>query len=75
MVLTNNIINKNTLVSILSFVLSLKLVSADVQDGCGMLGYSGFGMAGGIFMWIISLLVITALILSIVWITKQIQKK
>ena len=58
------------------FVFSLGFVSADGDD-CGMSGMmSGdYGLGGMFFGWLIGLLVIVALVLLIVWLIKQIQKK
>ena len=52
------------------------LVSADAGD-CGMYNMmsGAYGMGFGIFGWIFSLLVLVALVLLIIWLTKQIQKK
>jgi len=60
---------------------SVGIVSADIGDnyqGCGMMrmmnwGYFGIGM--WFFMVIVWLLVVTALILFILWLIKQINKK
>jgi uncharacterized membrane protein len=58
---------------------SIGLVSADAGDyGCPMMGgmYSVYGGVGmGIFGTILWLLVAVALVLLIVWLVKQVQKK
>ena len=72
------------LLLVLGLALSLvNLVSADFKDndlgscwggmGAMMTGNYGFGTI--FFSWIFSILVIVALILLIVWLIKQIQKK
>ena len=57
------------------FLFLSSLVSAETYSGCwgsGMMtGYGGYGFFG----WIIPLLFIVALVLFIIWIIKQIQKK
>ena len=51
------------------------------HEGCGMMGNFGgmmagnYGMGMGIFGWLISLLIVVVLVLFIVWLIKQIQKK
>lgn len=63
----------------LGLVSTLGFVFADTGDcpGCGgmMGGWMFGGMGMGFFGWIISLLVVVALILLIVWLIKQISKK
>jgi len=70
------------LMSLSVFVLGLiniSLVLADEADGCfgdvgGMMsGSYGMGTMG--FGWLISLLVVIALVLLIIWLIKQVQKK
>jgi len=67
------------LVSILGVILVLtSFVSADVGDGgCGMGSMMGgtYGYGGMFFGWAFSTLILVALILLIVWLIKQIQKK
>lgn len=65
---------------IIPILLSLvTTVLADTGDGyCGMMGgmMSGaFGMGGMFFGWIFGILVLVALVLLIIWLVKQIQKK
>ena len=59
-------------------VISLTTVLADGDGSCwgmgGMMGGS-FGMGGMFFGWAFSLLIVVALVLLIVWLIKQIQKK
>ena len=60
-------------------LLILPFVSAQTYD-CPMSGYGGmmygaYGSSAMIFGWIIGLLVTVALVLFIVWLVKQIQKK
>lgn len=62
------------------FLISLPLISANVGNGCGMSGMYGmmggsYGYGGMFFGWVFTILVIVALILLIVWLIKQIQKK
>lgn len=73
---------KKLLMKLSVFVLGLvniSLVLADGVDGCfgdfgGMMdGGYGFSLMG--FGWLISLLVVVALVLLIVWLIKLIQKK
>ncbi|MBU1974800.1 MAG: hypothetical protein KKG59_00175 [Nanoarchaeota archaeon] len=52
------------------FIMFSKEVYADMGN-YGMMG----GGYGGLFMWIIPLLVIVTLVLFIIWLLKQIQKK
>ena len=69
-------------------LLSLSFVSAHTgedlgehHEGCGMMGgmmggMSGvYGYGGMFFGWIFGLLVLVALVLLIMWLVKQIQKK
>ena len=64
---------------ILGLISTTGFVLADAGDcpfcSDGMMGwmYPGYGM--GFFGWIIGLLVIVALILLIIWLIKQLQKK
>ncbi len=58
----------------------ISLVSADAGDADGCFGMGGmmsgtFGMGGMFFGWIFGLLIIVALVLLIIWLVKQIQKK
>jgi len=65
------------LVSLILFsLISLAFVSADVGN-CNMAGmmYGSYGLGLGIFSWLFGLLILIALILFIVWLIKQIQKK
>ena len=71
-----------SLVSTLSFITAHTIEEESARyEGCGMIsgmfGMMGgsWGMGGMFFSWIIGLLVIVALILLIVWLIKQIQKK
>lgn len=70
---------KNIILMILGFFLLTSFVSADVGNGfCGqMMGNAlGTGMWGiGIFGWLFMILIIIALILLIIWLIKQVQKK
>jgi len=52
-------------------------ISADVGDSCGMWGMvsGSYGFGIGLFSWIFGLLVLVALVLLIIWLIKQIQKK
>jgi len=54
------------------------LASADVNDsGCsgwGMMS-GNYGLGFGLFGWVFSILVLIAIILLIIWLIKQIQKK
>ena len=58
----------------------LSLVSAQPLgnfENCPMGGmmYGGYGSGAAIFSWAFGLLVIVALVLLIIWLAKQIQKK
>ena len=55
----------------------ISLVSADAGDsGCGFgMMTEAYGLGMGIFGWLFGILVIVSLVLLIVWLTKQIQKK
>ena len=55
----------------------ISLASAQVGDECGMWGMmsGAYGMGAGLFGWLFSLLVLVVLVLLIVWLIKQIQKK
>ena len=54
-------------------------VSADIGDefNCGAWGMmsGGYGWGMGLFGWIFGILVLVALVLLIIWLTKQINKK
>lgn len=67
---------KAILYMIAGFLLAMPFVSADVGS-CGMGGmmYGSYGSGMMLFGWLFSLLVFVALILLIVWLIKQIQKK
>lgn len=59
-------------------LISLGFVSADVGDfGCPMMGgmYGGYGVGIMLFSWSFAILVLVALVLLIIWLIKQIQKK
>ena len=66
------------------FLLSISLVAAHAGEddfshhsGCGMSGMmsGSFGLGGMFFGWIVGLLFVVILVLLIVWLIKQIQKK
>jgi len=68
----------NLIIPILASLISL--VSADVGDNdfgsCfGGMMYGSYGLGMGLFGWIFGLLIIVTLVLFIVWLLKQIQKK
>ena len=58
-------------------VLAPVMVSADVigYDHMGSMMYGSYGYGGMFFGWITGLLFIAVLVLLIVWLIKQIQKK
>ena len=62
-------------------LISLSLVSAQMNAGnfgscnMGTMMYGGYGSGIMLFSWLFSLLVLVALILLIIWLLKQIQKK
>ncbi len=72
---------KTKLLNILSILVLISFVSAHTGDdnyGHHMMG-NVIGMNGmwgmGIFGWIFAILILVALVLLIVWLVKQIQKK
>jgi hypothetical protein len=71
MIFKKQILGMGLLMSLIS------LVSAYPQDGYGMWGMmsGGYGTGGFLFGWLFSVLVLVALVLLIVWLIKQIQKK
>ena len=74
--------NKITSLVFLAFLFSLALVSAQTYN-CPMNGVGGFyggmmggyGFGGAIFSWLISLLVVIALVLLIYWLIQKVSKK
>jgi len=60
-------------------LLAMPFVSADADDfgSCGMgnMMYGSYGSGMMIFSWAFGLLVLIALVLFIIWLVKQIQKK
>lgn len=69
---------KTILMAVLAILLVLPLTLADAGDyGYGMMGmmYGSYGLGMMIFSWLFGILVAVALILFIVWLIKQIQKK
>jgi heme/copper-type cytochrome/quinol oxidase subunit 3 len=61
-----------------SVVLALSFVSADVGEydhGMGAMMYGSYGYGGMFFSWVTGLLFIAVLVLLIVWLIKQIEKK
>ena len=72
--------NENMLMWILGLVVALFLFGGFGMMGFGTSGYGFGGMMSGfgsmwIFGWLFMTLVIVALVLLIVWLIKQIQKK
>lgn len=70
--------NLSLIVSLILVSLA-SLVSADVGD-CQMSGMYGmmsgsYGLGMGIFGWLTGILVLVILVLLVVWLIKQIQKK
>lgn len=69
------------LLSFLGIVLIslISIVSADAGDGfscfSGGMMSGAYGYGGMAFGWIFGLLIVVALVLLIIWLTKQIQKK
>ncbi len=70
---------KNIILTILVFFLLVSFVSANGSDDfCGQMMGSvfGTGMWGmGLFGWLFMILIIVGMVLLIIWLTKQIQKK
>tara|TARA_Y100000034_G_C6563887_1_gene244108 strand:+ start:101 stop:313 length:213 start_codon:yes stop_codon:yes gene_type:complete len=68
--------SKFGLLSFLTLLGVSNFVLADAGDGlgCGMM-YGSYGIGAMTFGWIFSLLVLIILVLLIVWLMKQIQKK
>ena len=66
---------KLVLLSLLTAGSLIGLASADIGDGCGMMGgmYGVYGGTGMIFSWLFAILVLIALVLLIFWLIKQIQ--
>ena len=66
-----------SLLILVALSLVIPIVSADIGEGCGMYGMmSGtYGLGFGIFGWLMSLLIVVLLVLLIMWLIKQIQKK
>jgi len=60
-----------------SFVALIGLVSAQSYNGCNMAGmmYGSYGSGIMLFSWLIGLAILVALVLFIVWLIKQVQKK
>ncbi|MBT6689825.1 hypothetical protein HN903_00690 [archaeon] len=61
-----------------SIMLALTFVSADSGDydhGMGGMMSGSYGFGGMVFGWITGILFVAVLVLLIVWLTKQIQKK
>jgi uncharacterized membrane protein len=81
-----NKISKGIVILTIAALLSLVGVMAEpVYSGCGMMGYGyngsaypgifGFGTGMMLFVFVIWTLVIVSLILFVIWMTKQINKK
>ena len=71
---------KISITFILVLLTSLSFVTADLRDndqicGMGSMMYGSYGTIPLIFGWTFSILVLIGLILFIIWIIKQIQKK
>jgi uncharacterized membrane protein len=69
---------KLTLSTLVLIILAFALVSADVGScgyGMGEMMYGSYGYGGLLFSWIFGFLVIAILLLLIIWLFKQIQKK
>jgi len=67
------------LIASLALVSLINLVSADIGD-CPMSGMYGmmsgsYGLGMGVFGWLTGILILVVLVLLVVWLIKQIQKK
>jgi uncharacterized membrane protein len=77
-----NKISKGIVILTMAALLGLVVVMADpnLTGGCGMMGYgytgiAGFGTGMMLFGFVIWTLIIVSLVLFVVWMTKQINKK
>ena len=64
------------ILSLISFVVAHE--GEDIyghHSGMGAMMYGAYGTGGIFFGWLVSILVVIALVLLIIWLVKQIQKK
>jgi len=68
---------KKIILVLLAVMSLIGLVSAQSYNGCNMAGmmYGSYGSGIMLFSWLIGLAILVALVLFIVWLIKQIQKK